>query len=129
MEPQLTQAVRAFLAGNRGPDGKPPDYGVTAARVPDDDRAIQLTLVFKRGRRYCCAEPGCHLGLFESSRWDQLRNHLREAGVSVPSPLAVRVRGIVEEGAFLDCLAALGAETASKAYQYEVDYLEGQTGV
>jgi hypothetical protein len=116
---RFTEAFSAYLARNKGPDGEPAQYGISA----DGDESggsIDLTLVFKRGVSYCCAEPGCHLGLHTPKEWLRLRRCLSEAGISQQARIKVHVRGIVEEGA---CLNYVPPE-AWHAFEYEETYYE-----
>ena len=93
---RFTKAFSAYLAGNKGPEGQPAEYGISA----DGDEAtgaINLTLIFKRGVRYCCAEPGCHLCLHRPDKWLYLRRCLSEAGISPRSEIELHLKAIVEE--------------------------------
>ena len=96
MDVNLTRAFFTYVASNRTPDGKPPDYGIIASRDPDDKSKIDLTLILKSGVRYCCAEPGCHLGFFTEKSWRQLRHYLGTAGFAVSFPMKIHLKGIVE---------------------------------
>ncbi len=124
MDDLLTHAIVAFLRENRGPDGAAPDYGISATLAEQAGARIDITLVFKRGARYCCAEPGCHLGLFRRARWAKLRRCLEEAMIELPIPMTIHVRGVVESGALLDSLKPLGMEAATSSYEYETEYAE-----
>jgi hypothetical protein len=97
----VTAALRAVLAGNRGPDpddpdGRvPPDYGVRASLI---DARLELELTFRAGAAYCCMEIGCHVGLHRKVVWARLRDALGALGVDPPA-LEAHVIAIVEDGA------------------------------
>lgn len=98
----VSNAVAALLAHNRGPvpnqpDAKqPPVYGIEAALEAD---CLHLTLTFRSGCTYCCMESGCHLGLYAQNRWLRLRQALLTAGVNAPDQLKLHLHCVVEEGA------------------------------
>ena len=131
----VTPVLIAYLVGNRGldppdPDRRlPPDYSVAATL---HGHVLDLTLTLRRGRAYCCAEWGCHLGLFEGMRWKPLRRCFADAGIDTPMPLELRLTCVVEEGArFFD----IGrpdptrrfwyAFRESEAFRYEERSIEG----
>lgn len=93
-------------------------------RSTREDCRIDVTLTFKRDSRYCCAEPGCHLGLSKESQWFRLRKHVEEAGIAIPFPMTIHVMGVVEEGALLDVLSQSGVMAASRGFDYEEEYRE-----
>jgi hypothetical protein len=124
MQEQLAAVFRKFLSKHRPCDGIAPDYGISVDDVSPDRHTVVLTLTFKAAARYCCAEPGCHLGLFQFRAWQRLRGFLKEADLEIPSPLTIHVRGIVEEGARLASMKKLGLPEEQQAYQYEDEYLE-----
>ncbi len=98
----LTPAIAAYLARNRGPtpenpaSREQPNYGVSARL---DGQVIELNLSFFTGSAYCCYENGCHLDLSKRKRWERLRQELAARGVSVPERLELRLAVIVEAGA------------------------------
>jgi hypothetical protein len=123
VQDRLAAAFAEFLARNRGAGGRRDYYGVRVDEVADDASRFDLTLVFKSGVRYCCAEPGCHtgFGLRDSGSWRRMRKILeRDARVGIPPMTINRLRGIVEQGALLECLLAFGMPLESQGYTYEV---------
>jgi hypothetical protein len=102
MKRDITPALAALLASNRGPDPRAPDrrgrpdYGVRAAL---DGEVVELELTFRAGSQYCCMEWGCHLGLW-GDRWSRLRLALSEHGVDPPPRLEVRLTVEIEDGAW-----------------------------
>jgi len=92
----LSDVFARYLATNRGPDGQPPEYGVTA-HLEDD--LLSVTLTFKADRDYCCMESGCHLTLSAGRRWDGLRYVLNARGIAAPPRFRLRMTVVVEHGA------------------------------
>jgi hypothetical protein len=85
MEQRLTAAFTEFLARNRSAGGRPDHYGVCVDGAAEDGSAFDLTLTFRSGERYCCAEPGCHLGLYDPEVWRSLREVIGRHGlVGIP---------------------------------------------
>jgi hypothetical protein len=122
MQEKLAAAFAEFLARNRGALGRRDYYGVRIDGVADDASGFDLTLVFKSGVRYCCAEPGCHtgFGLKNSGSWRCVREILeRNGSVGIPPMTIHRLRGIVERRALLECLLAFGMPEESEGYTYE----------
>jgi hypothetical protein len=105
MKLDITPALAAMLARNRGLDPRAPetwgdrqggvDYGVRAAL---DGGVVEFELTFRAGSPYCCMEWGCHLGLLES-RWTRLRLSLTEHGIEPPPCLELHLTVVVEDGA------------------------------
>jgi hypothetical protein len=123
MQERLAAAFVEFLARNRGAGGRRDYYGVWVDEVADDASRFDLTLVFKSGVRYCCAEPGCHTGFGPADlrSWRRLRAILERDGlVGIPPMTLYRLRGIVERGALLECHLAFGLPLESEGYTYEV---------
>src|SRR4051794_8011688 len=102
MERWLTATFTEFLARNLRAGGRPDYYGVRVDGAAEDGSAFDLTLTFRSGERYCCAEPGCHLGLNDPQVWRDLREVLGRHGLAGIPPMTVRrLRGVVEPGAVL----------------------------
>jgi hypothetical protein len=123
MQDRLAAAFTEFLARNRGTGCRRDYYGARVDEVADDASRFDLTLIFKSGERYCCAQPGCHtgFGLRDSGSWRRLREILERDGlVGIPPMTVYRLRGIVETGALLECHLALGLPLESEGYTYEV---------
>ena len=118
MSEHLTRAFETYLAG----EGRPA-YGVDASSAPGD-RRIALTLTFKAGVRYCCAEPGCHLWLFDAAHWERLHRCMADEGLVPSRPLTVHVHGVVERDAMLETLGHLALPESSKSYEYDAVFIE-----
>ncbi len=119
MSEQVTQAMKAVMARNKDAHGNRPDYGILATMAPNTS-CVEMVLTFNRNARYCCIEPGCHIGASGTKFWQTLRNCFVEAGLEAPdSPMTLKIIGVVEEGVILD----YWPRTAS-AQQYEEIYGE-----
>lgn len=101
MKLDVTPALLALLATNRGPDPDapdghgPPNYGMRAVL---EGEVIEVELTFRAGSPYCCMEWGCHLDML-GSRWSRLRQSLSELGIETPPRLALHLTVVVEDGA------------------------------
>lgn len=132
MTVDVTTAIAAYLAGNRGPtvadpDARErPDYGLSASL---DGAVIDLSLTFRAGSAYCCAEWPCHFLLFPTRRWDRLRRELSALGLDPPSRLGLSVKVVVEAGTlFLAPRRSWRTPAAlvpSKAFRYQETVTEG----
>lgn len=100
MNERLTRAFVAYLAGNKGPEGQPVEYGISA-EYEQPNSVVALTLVFKRGVRYCCIEWGCHFGASRPGGWDELRECFSAAGVEPTSTITLHLQVVVEQGAVI----------------------------
>jgi hypothetical protein len=109
----VQQALEESLGEPR--PGKPL---VRVLGVSEAGTHIEIELRFVSGVRYCCAEPECHLGLGERSWWAQLRSRLRDSTDRDPPPLSLPVRGVVEDGAVLESLQAVGLPARSPGYVF-----------
>lgn len=99
MAVDVTSVLKGLLAANRGPDPETrqsPEYGVAASLEGD---VLDVVLTFKTGRAYCCMEWGCHLALFDGTRWDNLHQALGDSGVVAPSRLRLQLCCKIDEGA------------------------------
>ena len=102
MSIDVTPVIIAWLGRNLGPVlgqpeiRRPPEYGVGASF---ENATIHLTLTFRCGRAYCCAEPGCHLSLCDGKGWERLRQDLAEAELELPPRLELLLLTVVEPGA------------------------------
>ena len=121
MHQELTAAFIEYFASNRAAGGRHDYYGVWVDGVADDGSGFDLTLTFKSGECYCCAEPGCHTGFNDSESWRRLRNVFRRHGLATIPPLRIRLfKGVVERGALLRCNLVFGySEAVSQGYSYE----------
>ena len=94
MAEEMTSVFEAYFRRNRGPNpddpGQPqvPECGLSANL---DGAVINLQLIFRRGRVYCCSEAGCHLGLPTNHRWEWLRREIRDCGIVPPSRMELRL--------------------------------------
>ena len=120
MRDELLGVLRKYLSSNRGG----PHYGILVDEVSPDQHTVTLTLTFMSGVQYCCAEPGCHFGLMDSRSWQRLHGLIEEAGLKMPSPLTVVLRGVVEQGARLTVMRQFGLPEEQEAYEYEHEYVE-----
>lgn len=118
MDERFTNAFVAYLAGNKGPEGQPAEYGISATG-DESTGVIKLTLVFKRGVRYCCAEWGCHIGITRSDGWDKLRRLLTESRIEIPAKILLHLKVVVERGALLVSNSSICAPLESPGYEYE----------
>src|SRR5215213_6474967 len=99
MERRLTVAFTEFLARNRGPCGRPDYYGVRVEGAAENGSEFELTLTFKSGEQYCCAEPGCHTGLNDPEVWRCLREVLGRHGLAgLPLVTVRKLRVVVDPG-------------------------------
>ena len=121
IDERFTRAFTAYLSGNKGPDGEPAEYGISA-EGDESSNIINLTLVFKPGIRYCCSEWDCHLGTCRPGGWDALRRVLLAAGIAITSNIELRLKVVVEEGAFL----FMTWETVPGRREYEHTVREGE---
>ena len=105
----MEAAFFALLAYNRGVDGRPVDYGLRVDAATADASEFELTLTFKAGVCYCCAELGCHMDYWDAGWWRRLRRVMRSRGLAPPAPLVVRrLRTVAEPGTRLACLTDFG---------------------
>lgn len=108
------KAINAIQAGGAGTNLAKPT--VTVLRI--DGYHVELEIRFSAGATYCCAEPGCHLPTHASTWWRHLRRELKDANIDPPE-LTVQIHGVVEEGALLNVLRAMGMSASSTAYEYD----------
>ena len=77
---------------------------------------MDVTVTFLAGRRYCCAEPGCHLPWEAAS----VVNFAAGMGITLPPRLTIGWHVVVEKGALLECLRSrAGGSLESDAYEYD----------
>jgi len=120
---KATEAIIALMAGNRGPDLKHPDYGISADVFLDGEFRIDLELTFKRDAKYCCPEPECHLATYLPRFWTALREHFAHAGIESTFPIVLRVKGVVEPGALL-YRGNTSLPYPSNGFEYDEEYRE-----
>jgi hypothetical protein len=121
MHHELTAALIEYFASNRAAGGRRDYYGVRVDGVAAGRSEFDLTLTFKAGESYCCAEPGCHTGFHDSECWRRLRQILGFHGlVGIPPVTIRRLGGVVEIGALLRCNLAFGyPERERLGYTFE----------
>jgi hypothetical protein len=121
MHQQLATVFIEYFATNRAAGGRRDYYGVQVDGVADDGSELELTLTFKSGERYCCAESGCHTGFQWSESWRRLRTLFGRHGLAELPPVTIRrLRGVVERGALLRCNLAFGLpEDDREGYTYQ----------
>ena len=107
--PELDNLFRDLLASNRGPG-----YGVSVIGASPDLSVIDVDLRFIAGRSYCCAEPGCHLGLDNG----KLLRLAAERCVPLPDSVTVRWHCHVEQGARLEVMTSFGLPVESEPYDF-----------
>ena len=118
MDERFTNAFVAYLAGNKGPEGRPAEYGITASGN-ESTGVIKLTLVFKQGIRYCCAEWGCHIGITQPNDWGKLRRFLTESRIEIPTKILLHLKVVIEGGALLVSNSSICTPLESPGYEYE----------
>jgi hypothetical protein len=85
---------------------------------------IEVEMRFRADVRYCCAETACHAG--GEMWWERLRADLAEVSERVPPRMSVKIHAVIEEGALLANLTALGLSERSTAYSFEQLMVEGE---
>ena len=108
--PELNELFQELLASNGGSG-----YGISVTGAAPDLSTIDVEFRFLAGRIYCCAEPGCHLP-WNSERLLRLA---AERSIHLPDDVRVQWHCVVEEGACLECLAALRIPTESRGYEFD----------
>ena len=126
---ELAAAFRACLSANRGADGRDDRYGIEVTALDAEAGLASLVLTFRAAEAYCCAEPGCHFPAFRRRAWHQVRAALAPGTAAQIPDLTVRVRGIVEAGARLDCLASFGLPRESPGYELDALWVEADAGL
>ena len=119
----LLSAFQEFFAGNTAAKGSRTYYGVAVSNVRKSGTrvAFDLTLTFKKGKRYCCFEDGCHHWLFSKDGWQRVRALMRENGGVQPGPLRMATLfGRVEKGARANYggMPDRRQELVTKTYRY-----------
>jgi hypothetical protein len=119
----LQSAFTEFFARNVGANGSRSYYGVAVSNVRKSgtEIALDLKLTFKRGKRYCCFEDGCHHGLYSKAGWVRLRRLLPKEVATELGPIRVGIllgrveaRARANYGGILD----RSREVVRKAYRY-----------
>jgi hypothetical protein len=113
--PELDNLFRNLLASNRGPG-----YGVSVTGAAADLSVIDVELRFIAGRSYCCAEPGCHVGLDNA----KLLRLAAQRSVPLPESVTVRWHCHVAQGARLEVMKSFGRPVESEAYDF-VEIVQG----
>jgi hypothetical protein len=120
MQEQLNASFVEYLANTQAAGGRLDYYGVQVDGVAKDGSGFDLILTIKSGERYCCAEPGCHTGLYDPESWRHLRLVFGRHGLADIPPVTIRrLRGVVEREALLTCNLAFGKPEESQGYAYE----------
>jgi hypothetical protein len=119
----LQSAFVGFFARNPAAEGSRSYYGVAVSHVRKTRSGItfDLELTFKKGKRYCCFEDGCHHWLFSKDGWARVRRLLRTSGWTDPPPLRIAIlRGKVVKGARASYggLQDRSQEVERKGYRY-----------
>lgn len=112
---EIEKLFKEYFAGNRCQA-----FGVEVVRAEANLSCIDLRLTFLAEYSYCCAEPICHFS------WDRFRQFANERGTLIPDECRICLHGVVEEGAILENLAAVGVPTASEAYEYQEQFERSQ---
>ena len=125
MQQEMTAAFIELFSGNLGAGGDRDYYGVLLDGMTPDGSDFNLTLTFKAGRRYCCAEIGCHLAYSDVHWWRELRELMRKVGLAQTPPMTIRrLRVVVESGARLACRTDFGRgklhSDVVEGYSFEV---------
>jgi hypothetical protein len=110
MTAQLEEVICELLTRN-----KVLRFRISAVEAAPDLSSIDVVVHFLAGHSYCCAEGGCHFP------WtcDRLIKLAAAHSICLPENVIVRWHCNVEEGARLQCHAALGQPAESRAYQFE----------
>lgn len=117
---KITKAFRGFL--NRK---QPRSFRVHVTKASKDGKVFFVTMTLRSGFRFCCGEPGCHVGLHRHEDFDRLREQFKAAGVEAGHPLTVHVRWIVEDGVLLTTNRDLGlVERQEKGWTSEWEFAE-----
>ena len=82
---------------------------------------LMFFLVFRSGVTYCCAEPGCFLGLHDSKKWSAIDFGLQKIGIYISNMTTIRVFGTVEKGSLLKHGGKMGIPEI-KTYKYTAEY-------
>lgn len=101
MSDSTEKMIRDLMSANRSPG-----YEIAVLRVTANPPTIEVRLRFLAGKKYCCAEPGCHLPVM-SPKGGPLEH------------TTILWRCQVEKGARLESLAALGLPLETEGYEYE----------
>ena len=125
----LVATINQYFARNPAARGRPGYYGVRVDNVAEDCSEFDLTLTFKSGERYCCAEPGCHTGFQALECWPELREVFGSHGLAAVPPVTIRrLTGVVERGARLRCYLKAGrSDVVSQGYTYEAGPYQERT--
>ena len=123
LQQALTRAISDMLADSRfyfGNSG-PGYFGVEVSNLSPDGSRFDLTLTFKSGYRYCCIEWGCHLALYSSGWFREVKDRLAAAGITNVPPMTVRnLHVVVEKGTISD-----GVGNVPGPHESRLEYDEG----
>ena len=92
-----------------------PRYGISVTDAAPDLSTIHVELRFLKDHSYCCAQPDCHI----PHKSDRLIRLAAEHSIHLPEGVAIHWHCIIEEGARLQCLSALGRSTECKSYEFD----------
>lgn len=129
-DPKLRERLTdAFLSYFKGKGDCGSRYGLQVTKVSSDGSVIFLTMTLLSGTRYCCSEPGCHIGLHQPEDFQHLRAHLTAGGCQVSHPITLHVRWEVEVGALLDLNRMVGRnELVDHAWAIDEIFAEADVG-
>ncbi len=87
---RLEQAFCARFSHSVYAPGRKDYYDFEVRNLDAEQAAFDLLVMFKRGERYCCMEPGCHFGLWTLKDWQLIRAELARVGLGELPPLTIR---------------------------------------
>lgn len=97
--------------------------------VSDSGARFEIELRFLAGETYCCAEPACFLGALDCEWWRGVRSRLLELTGRTPPVMWVLIQVVVNQGAVLEAVGAVGANAASRGYSSTYGpFMEGRSG-
>ena len=121
---RLENAFRDYFARGVYAQGRADYYAVRLDNVSKDACTFDLIITFRAGEKYCCAESGCHFGVWGASEWSAIRKHLDRMGLGMLKPLTVRRLCIKIEGGVLLGMKFPG-DTSQLQRQDEYSYENG----
>ena len=113
----IRDAVIDLLAANGCAGGDGCHYGLDVINLSANAARFDLVLTFRAGRRYCCPEPGCHLGPFYRPFWEAIRERIEDRGLRQPRPMRlVHIHTMIEPGAVFRTFAGMDLPPASPTF-------------
>ena len=92
------RVFRRLFANSIHAPGRDDYFGIVVLPESDQGDRVTLHVAFQAGERYCCAEPGCHFGLWRPTQWAKLHELMRAEGLGHLGRITVRLRATIEEG-------------------------------